>query len=213
MSFMERVSTFFGLEDEEYAGNEQREQTQKVAAKTVQQNRTAKKSAPSQKKSSTSQASNARASVRKPMYEKAQPEKQSLQNTRMTENKRPNEQRVRRQTPTPNRSENNVVEMKANQPKQTQQHQSGKIMIIEPRAYAEAMTVAKYVIGGQSVLVNFRLIEETQARRIVDFLTGTVYAEDGDIKRVADEIFLCTPKEVEIDGTAQSLVESNLFDL
>ncbi|KFN92024.1 hypothetical protein [Tetragenococcus muriaticus] len=50
MSFMERVSTFFGLEDEEYAGNEQREQTQKVAAKTVQQNRTAKKSAPSQKK-------------------------------------------------------------------------------------------------------------------------------------------------------------------
>jgi cell division inhibitor SepF len=40
-----------------------------------------------------------------------------------------------------------------------------------------------------------------------------VYAEDGDIKRVADEIFLCTPKGMEIDGTAQSLVESNLFEM
>jgi len=214
MSFMERVSTFFGLEDEEYTGNEQTKQTQKVATQPAQQNRTAKKSASSQKKNPQAQVSNAKTSVRKPVYEKTQSSKQPLQNTKHTsENKRPNEQRVRQQAPTPNRSENNVVAMKANQPKQTQQNQSGKIMIIEPRAYAEAMTVAKHVIGGQSVLVNFRLIEETQARRIVDFLTGTVYAEDGDIKRVADEIFLCTPKEVEIDGTAQSLVENNLFDL
>jgi cell division inhibitor SepF len=86
-------------------------------------------------------------------------------------------------------------------------------MIISPRVYSEAMIIAKHVMSGESVLVNFQLIEEYQARRIVDFLTGTVYAEDGDIKRVADEIFLCTPKGMEIDGTAQSLVESNLFEM
>lgn len=90
---------------------------------------------------------------------------------------------------------------------------SNKIMIVEPKAYSEAMVIAKHVISGESVLVNFHLIDEPQARRIVDFLTGAVYAEDGDIKRVADEIFLCTPKGIEIDGTAQSLVDNNLFDL
>ncbi|WP_430609849.1 cell division protein SepF [Enterococcus sp. DIV0876] len=90
---------------------------------------------------------------------------------------------------------------------------AGKITIVEPRVYSEAMGIAKQVINGDAVLVNFHLIEEYQARRIVDFLTGTVYAEDGDIKRVGDEIFLCTPKGMEIDGTAQTLADTNFFDL
>lgn len=61
---------------------------------------------------------------------------------------------------------------------------------MEPRAYSEAMAIAKRIIAGEATLVNFHLVEEKQARRIVDFLTGTVYALDGDIKRVGDEIFL-----------------------
>lgn len=90
---------------------------------------------------------------------------------------------------------------------------SSTIMVLEPRVYSEAMTIAKHVMSGKSVLVNFHLMEEYQARRIVDFLTGTVYAEDGDIKRVSDEMFLCTPKTVEIEGTANSLAQSEMFDL
>ncbi|BDP83659.1 hypothetical protein EfmAA610_08690 [Enterococcus faecium] len=54
------------------------------------------------------------------------------------------------------------------------------------------MAIAKRIIAGEATLVNFHLVEEKQARRIVDFLTGTVYALDGDIKRVGDEIKICT---------------------
>ncbi|AOF49394.1 cell division protein SepF [Tetragenococcus halophilus] len=208
MSFMEKVSNFFGLEDEEYTNSYQTGQNKSVPPRqssAAPVNKTVK----SQPKKPQPQASNGPA-VRKPVQTKSQPKKQMQANSPTTKTSN-NEQSPKQQAP--NRSDNNVVAMKANQVKQTQKSQSGKIMIIEPRAYSEAMTIAKHVIGGESVLVNFRLIEEQQARRIVDFLTGTVYAEDGDIKRVADEIFLCTPKEVEIDGTAQSLVESNLFDL
>lgn len=89
----------------------------------------------------------------------------------------------------------------------------GKISIVEPRVYSEAMTIAKRILAGEAVLVNFYLLDENQARRVVDFLTGAVYAEDGDIQRVGDEIFLCTPVDVEVDSTiAQSLAESNFFD-
>lgn len=89
-----------------------------------------------------------------------------------------------------------------------------KIAITEPRVYSEAMPIAKRILAGEAVLVNFHLIEEGQARRIVDFLTGTVYAVDGDIKRVGNEIFLCTPSNMEIDGaTAQSMAEAQFFDL
>ncbi|MGX7244073.1 cell division protein SepF [Enterococcus quebecensis] len=90
---------------------------------------------------------------------------------------------------------------------------SGKITIIEPRVYSEAMNIAKHIIASDAVLVNFHLVEENQARRIVDFLTGTVYALDGDIQRVGDEIFLCTPSNIEIDSaTAQSLAKKQMFD-
>lgn len=89
-----------------------------------------------------------------------------------------------------------------------------KIAITEPRVYSEAMPIARRILDGEAVLVNFHLIEESQARRIVDFLTGTVYAVDGDIKRVGNEIFLCTPNNMEIDGaTAQSVAEAQFFDL
>ena len=91
---------------------------------------------------------------------------------------------------------------------------AGKITVMEPRTYSEAITIAKRIIAGEATLVNFHLVEEKQARRIVDFLTGTVYALDGDIKRVGDEIFLCTPTGMEIDSsTAQSFADVNMFDL
>lgn len=83
------------------------------------------------------------------------------------------------------------------------------ITIMQPRVYSEAMTIADRVIKGEAVLVNFQLLEETQARRIVDFLTGTVYAEAGDIQRVGDEIFLCTPANMKVDrSAAQNLVDA-----
>lgn len=46
---------------------------------------------------------------------------------------------------------------------------AGKITVMEPRAYSEAMAIAKRIIAGEATLVNFHLVEEKQARRIVDF--------------------------------------------
>ena len=117
----------------------------------------------------------------------------------------------------PQKSEKKVVTMpsdrKGTRTRGAMNDSSGTIMILEPRVYSEAMKIAKHVMSGNSVLVNFHLMEEYQARRVVDFLTGTVYAEDGDIKRVSDEMFLCTPKTVEIEGAAKSLVQHDMFDL
>lgn len=88
---------------------------------------------------------------------------------------------------------NNVVSMK-----QAPQH--GKITIIEPRVYSEVKDIADVLLAGQSVLLNFHRMEKDQAKKIVDFLMGTIYAIDGDMQRVGNEIFICTPKQVEIDG-------------
>ncbi|EOT42031.1 cell division protein SepF [Enterococcus columbae] len=118
----------------------------------------------------------------------------------------------------PSYQQPNVVSMQqrsARTPKSgaVKANQSNKIIIIEPRAYSEAMKIAKHIMNGESVLINFHQIEEYQARRIVDFLTGTVYAQNGDIKRVGNEIFLCTAQGVEIDGTAQSLMDTSMLEI
>ncbi len=88
-----------------------------------------------------------------------------------------------------------------------------KISILEPRTYTESKNIAKCVFRNEIVIVNFHLVEESQARRIVDFLTGAVYALDGDIQRLGDEIFILTPPNTEIDSaTAKSLLSTQFRD-
>lgn len=208
MSFLAKVSTFFGLEDEEYMEEEQLPPQQVVR----QQPTSSVKPKNTFKPRATQPTARQTQTVNQPTVDQRSAQKQAV-------SERPTKQQQVFERPQQSvQNEKKVVSMRqipTKQPKQTASSNAnpGKILIIEPRVYSEAMNIAKHVMGGESVLVNFRLIEEYQARRIVDFLTGTVYAEDGDIKRVADEIFLCTPKGIEIDGTAQSLVDSNMFDI
>ena len=86
-----------------------------------------------------------------------------------------------------------------------------KITIIEPRTYAEVQTIANAFFRNEIVIVNFHLVDESQARRIVDFLTGAVFALDGDIQRLDSEMFICIPSNLEVDSeTAESLIKSHL---
>lgn len=90
---------------------------------------------------------------------------------------------------------------------------SQKISLVEPRTYMEAKEIAKGIFRSEIVIVNFRLVEEAQARRIVDFLTGAVYALDGDIQRIGDEMFICTPPNAEIDSkVAENLMQSQFTE-
>lgn len=114
------------------------------------------------------------------------------------------------------RPSNKVVAMNTTQSKQSDKRDnrstssvSKKISVIEPRTYTESKDIAKSLFRNEIVIVNFHLVDENQARRIVDFLTGAIYAIDGDIQRIGDEIFLCTPANMEIDSSvAKSLLGS-----
>lgn len=79
--------------------------------------------------------------------------------------------------------------------------QPRKIVVVEPRIYADAKDIATNLLNNQAVVVNFSQLESVPARRIVDFLTGTVFALKGEIQRVGDQIFLCTPPKFEIEGS------------
>lgn len=184
-----KFSSFFGLSDEdEFDNYEEYEEKQVVNSQPIRQ------AVPKKKKAATTS------------YRQARPSTETR--TRVEERKT--------SRPAKEVDDNKVVAMRTTKSTKPVQEpkQNNKIRIVEPRVYSEAKNIAKHILSNEAVLVNFHLVEEYQARRIVDFMTGTVYALGGDIQRVGNEIFLCTPANMEIDGTtAQSLVKDQFYDL
>lgn len=91
---------------------------------------------------------------------------------------------------------------------------SSKLVLLEPRAYADAQEIADHLKNRRGVVVNLQRISPDQARRIVDFLSGTVYAIGGDIQRIGSNIFLCTPENVDVSGSISGYAqEDDLEDI
>jgi cell division inhibitor SepF len=86
---------------------------------------------------------------------------------------------------------------------------SSKVILVEPRVYSEAQEISDHLKNRRAVIVNLQRIEHDQAKRIVDFLSGTVYAIGGDIQKVGPSIFLCTPDNVEISGNISDLIQEH----
>ncbi len=75
-----------------------------------------------------------------------------------------------------------------------------KMMLLEPRAYSESQQIADYLKNRCAVVVNLKRVTPDQAKRIVDFLYGTIYAIGGDLQKLGGGIFLCTPNNVNVEG-------------
>ncbi len=75
-----------------------------------------------------------------------------------------------------------------------------KMVLVEPRAYSESQQIADHLKRRNSVVVNLKRVTNDQARRIIDFLSGTLYAIGGELQRLGNGIYLCTPKNVNVEG-------------
>lgn len=75
-----------------------------------------------------------------------------------------------------------------------------KLILLEPRAYSESQQIADHLKNRHTVVVNLKRVTTDQAKRIIDFLSGTVYAIGGDLQKIGGGIFLCTPKDIKVDG-------------
>ena len=75
-----------------------------------------------------------------------------------------------------------------------------KMMLLEPRAYSESQQIADYLKNRSAVVVNLKRVTSDQAKRIVDFLSGTIYAIGGDLQKIGGGIFLCTPNNINVQG-------------
>lgn len=82
----------------------------------------------------------------------------------------------------------------------SKKNNTNKMVLVEPRAYSESQQIADHLKKRNSVVVNLKRVTNDQARRIIDFLSGALYAIGGDIQKLGNGIYLCTPKNVDVEG-------------
>ena len=78
--------------------------------------------------------------------------------------------------------------------------QGNSMILVEPRAYSESQQIADHLKNKNAVVVNFKRVTSEQSKRILDFLTGTLYAIGGAMEKLGNGIYLCTPKNVSVQG-------------
>ena len=85
-----------------------------------------------------------------------------------------------------------VVQMPQSQPNAI------KMVISQPTSFEQSDEICSFLKEKKSVIVNLEYVNKDVARRIVDFISGGVYALDGYIQKVSNSIFLVAPSNYEI---------------
>lgn len=85
--------------------------------------------------------------------------------------------------------------------------EGSKMILLEPRAYSESQQIADYLKKRNTVVVNLKRVTPEQGKRIIDFVSGTLYAIGGGMQKLGDGIFLCTPKNINVQGKMTDEVE------
>lgn len=78
-----------------------------------------------------------------------------------------------------------------------------QVVVIEPRAFEEALEIIEHLRTKKSVILNLHLLDTAQSQRVVDFLSGATHAIDGNQQRIGDGVFIFTPSNVSIRSESE----------
>ena len=83
-----------------------------------------------------------------------------------------------------------------------------KVVLVKPERFDDASMVADHLNEKRTVVLNLESTNKEVSRRLVDFLSGVAYANNGKIKRVANSTFIITPYNVDVMGDILDELES-----
>ena len=79
-----------------------------------------------------------------------------------------------------------------------------KLMVIEPDGFEECPKLVDSLKSRKPVIINLEKIDSDTARKIFDFLSGATYALNGNVQKVANNIFIFAPENVDISSTNEA---------
>lgn len=87
----------------------------------------------------------------------------------------------------------------------------GRVHLIQPAGFNDAEEIGEKFKAGIAVIVNLQELEPEQAKRLIDFAAGLTFGLDGGIDRVADKVFLLTPRNVEVSAEERRRLQERGF--
>ncbi len=89
---------------------------------------------------------------------------------------------------------------------------SSRIRIIKPNEFDDSTRIADEIKGGRLVIFDMGNLDNNEARRVVDFVSGTAYGVNGNIRRVSGGIFVAAPRNIDITGDNLKERTKSTFD-
>ena len=86
-----------------------------------------------------------------------------------------------------------------------------RITTLHPRTYNEARTIGEHFRDGTPVIMNLTEMDDTDAKRLVDFAAGLSFGLRGRIERVTNKVFLLSPEHVEVTAEDKARIAENGF--
>jgi len=83
---------------------------------------------------------------------------------------------------------------------------SARVHLVLPRSFNDAQQIADRFKEGVPVILNLQGSDQELAKRLIDFGSGLTYALDGGMQRVADKVFLLTPRNVEVSAEERAKI-------
>jgi len=93
----------------------------------------------------------------------------------------------------------------------TRDAKKAKVFVAEPEEYEEIKVVADSFKNEIPVIINLQKVDQELSKRIIDFCSGLTYALEGDIKKVADRVFLITPSCIEVSSRESDFLKEDGF--
>ena len=84
-----------------------------------------------------------------------------------------------------------------------------QVVLVTPERFDEAPEIANHLNERRTVVLNLESTNREVARRLLDFLSGVAYANNGQIKRVANSTYIITPYDVDVMGDLLDELENN----
>ena len=97
-------------------------------------------------------------------------------------------------------SEDEYYTLSAEEAHKEEAGEGSKMILLEPRAYSESQQIADHLKNRNSVVVNLKRVTSDQAKRIIDFLSGCIYAIGGTMQKIGVGIYQKKKKNVNVQG-------------
>ena len=90
-----------------------------------------------------------------------------------------------------------------------------EVCIYKPSSIEDSREITETLLQGKAVIINFEGLHVEISQRIIDFISGSCYALDGNLQKISNYIFIATPNSVDISGDFQDLFsgDDNAFDI